>query len=212
MALQDELDQFKSNWLARVGSEVARLVDDDNAFLASLTADALQAGAAFPSVPLRDHLGRTVDLATLAKDQPLVVTFYRGGWCPYCNLELRAYQQILPDIEAAGAKLIAVSPEKPDDTLSTAEKNALTFTVLSDDGSKLADALGIRFSLSPAVRSYYERAGHDLAARNNDDRWSLPVPATYVLGRDGVIAFAHVDADYRKRLDPGRALQAVQKL
>lgn len=212
MSLQVELDSFKAAWLERVGAETARLVADDNAALLPLAARSLGQGAQFPAVTLLNQNGVAVDLAALAADSALVVTFYRGGWCPYCNLELRAYQQRLAEIAALGARLVAVSPETPDNTLSTAEKNALAFDVLSDDRGRLADRLGIRFELSPAIRELYRKFGHDLPVRNGDDRWSLPMPASYVVERGGRIALASVDPDYRRRLDPAEAIAVLREL
>jgi peroxiredoxin len=212
MTLQADLEAFKAAWLDRVGDDVARLVDKDNASLLPLADRALQAGAAFPSLVLPNQTGGLTDIASLMRDGPLVVTFYRGGWCPYCNLELRAYQAALPEISAYGARLIAVSPETPDNTLNTAEKNALAFDVLSDSRGRLADALGIRFALSPEIKALYQKFGHDLPQRNGDDVWSLPMPATYVVAKGGRIALASVDPDYRKRLDPRVALDALAAL
>lgn len=212
MTLQTELDSFKAAWTERVGPAVANMMADDNAQLAPLAARALGPGDAFPGFVLGDQTARRVDLAELMSRGPLVVTFYRGGWCPYCNLELRAYQSALPDIERLGARLVAVTPETPDNSLTTAQKNDLAFTVLSDEHGRLADALGIRFELSEAVKAYFVRSGHDLPARNGDNRWSLPMPATYVVARGGRIALAFVDPDYRKRLDPASAVAALAKL
>jgi peroxiredoxin len=212
MTLQSELDTFKSAWLERVGPDTAKLVDDDNVALRSLAAKALKAGDRFPAVVLADQLGRKVDLGVLTSDQPLIVTFYRGGWCPYCNLELRAYQKALPEIEALGARLVAITPEAPDNTLSTAEKNDLSFPVLSDAKGRLAEALGIRFELSPAIQALYRKFGHDLPTRNDDDRWSLPMPATFVIEKGGRIRLAFVDPDYRKRLDPGATIDVLRQL
>lgn len=206
MTLQLELERFKSSWLDRVGQDVAKLVDGDNAALQALAATARKAGDRFPAMVLYDQLGRKVDLGALAAAQPLIVTFYRGGWCPYCNLELRAYQKKLAEIEARGAALVAVTPETPDDTLSTAEKNDLSFPVLCDPMGRLADALGIRFELTPAIRALYRKFGHDLTVRNGEERWSLPMPATFVVAKGGVIAHAFVDPDYRRRLDPAIAI------
>ena len=211
MSLQAELDNFKSAWTERVGPAVAQMTAADNASLLLQAARALKAGDRFPALSLTDQLGRPVDLATLAAAGALVVTFYRGGWCPYCNLELRAYQKALPEIERLGARLIAVTPETPDNALSTSEKNDLAFSVLSDDRGRLADALGIRFELSEAVKAYFVKAGHDLPARNGDDRWSLPTPATYVVEKGGRIALAFVDPDYRNRLDPSEAIAALSQ-
>ena len=211
MSLQIELDAFKATWTDRVGPAIAQMMTDDNAALLPLAAKALKAGDRFPGVTLSDQLGRVVDLSTLAAEGPLVVTFYRGGWCPYCNLELRAYQRILPQITRLGARLVAVTPETPDNALSTAEKNDLAFTVLSDNQGRLADALGIRFELSEGVKAYFMKAGHDLPATNGDDRWSLPMPATYIVEKGGRIALAAVDPDYRKRLEPAFVLAALEK-
>jgi peroxiredoxin len=212
MPLQSELDSFKAAWVERVGAATAQMMADDNAALLPLTAKALKTGDSFPALTLGDQLGRPTDLARVLAEGPLVVTFYRGGWCPYCNLELRAYQKALPEIQALGARLIAVTPETPDNALSTAEKNDLAFTVLSDNRGRLADALGIRFELSDAVKAYFIKAGHDLPARNGDDRWSMPMPATYVVEKGGRIARAFVDPDYRRRLEPAEAVAALRAL
>lgn len=212
MSLQTELETFKASWFNRVGPEVARLVDDDNAALQTLANRSLKAGAMFPAIALRNQIGKTVDLGALMAAGPLVVTFYRGGWCPYCNLELRAYQKLLPDIEAYGAHLVAVTPETPDNSITTTEKNGLAFNVLSDAKGKLADALGIRFELSPAIKALYQKFGHDLPVRNGHDVWSLPMPASYVIAKGGRIALANVDPDYRRRMDPAEALMALDRL
>ncbi|MBS0243328.1 MAG: AhpC/TSA family protein [Proteobacteria bacterium] len=212
MSLQSELDAFKATWTERVGPAIAQMMSDDNSALLPLAARALKSGDPFPAATLADQLGRPVDLGSLFADGPMIVTFYRGGWCPYCNLELRAYQKLLPDIERLGARLVAITPETPDNALSTSEKNDLAFTVLSDDHGRLADALGIRFELSDAVKAYFVKAGHDLPARNGDDRWSLPMPATYVVEQGGRIALAHVDPDYRRRAEPSAVMAALQSL
>ncbi|MDX2156057.1 MAG: peroxiredoxin-like family protein [Hyphomicrobiaceae bacterium] len=212
MSLQAELDSFKATWTGRVGPDVAKMMADDNAALQPQAATALKVGDNFPALSLPDQLGRPVDIAALAGEGPLLITFYRGGWCPYCNLELRAYQKLVPDITRLAARLIAVTPETPDNALTTAEKNDLAFTVLSDEHGRLADALGIRFELSDAVKAYFVKAGHDLPSRNGNDRWSLPMPATYVVEKGGRIALAFVDPDYRKRLEPSEAVAALAAL
>lgn len=212
MPLQSELDAFLATWTERVGPAAAQMMADANAALLPQAARALKAGDRFPALVLEDQLGRLTDLGTLCSEGPLVITFYRGGWCPYCSLELRAYQQVLPEIERLGARLIAVTPETPDNALSTAQKNDLAFTVLSDRAGRLADMLGIRFELSDAVKAYFQKAGHDLPARNGNDRWTLPMPATYVIEKGGRIALAFVDPDYRRRLEPSAALNALRAL
>jgi peroxiredoxin len=142
-----------------------------------------------------------------------MVTFYRGGWCPpYCNLELKAYQQILPEIAAAGASLVAISPEKPDETVSTAEKNALTFEVLSDVGQIVGRAFGLVYEFTDELKQAYRGFNLDIPAGNGTPGdWALPVSATYVIGRDGVIVYAYTDVDYRDRADPREVLQFLKK-
>lgn len=212
MTLQNELDAFRLGWEARVGETVARMIAGDIEDLrgSGILDRAAKAGDAFPvSTTLLDAHGRRFDLASLVAAGPLLVTFYRGGWCPYCNLELRAYQARLAEIRAAGVALVAVSPEMPDHSLTTAEKNDLAFPVLSDPGSALAAALGIRFTLSDTVRPFYEKAGHALPARHGDGAWALPMPATFLVAKGGLIRAAFVEPDYRRRVDPAQALGAL---
>lgn len=211
MTLQAQLDQVRITWSDRVGQEIAELVMRDNGRLAKQIADhAIKAGAHIPNLALPDHTGKARRLGDLHAIGPVILTFYRGGWCPYCNLELRAYQAILNDIKAAGGNLVAVSPERPDNALSTAEKNALQFLILSDVNGRLADAMGIRFDLSQEIIALYRKFGQNLPIHNGDGRWSLPVPATFVIDQRGRIVLAHVDADYRVRLDPADALRALR--
>ncbi len=163
----------------------------------------LKVGDRAPSIVLADAKGETVDVGLLLSRGPVIVTFYRGGWCPYCNLELKAYQEILPEILAAGASLVAISPERPDETLSTSEKNALAFTVLSDVGQSVGRAFGLVYAFSDELRSVYQGFGLDIPERNGaPDDWALPVSATYVIASDGTILFADTGVDYRYRADP----------
>jgi len=215
MTLQSDLDAFRAGWESRVGETIARLIAGDIEDLrgSGILDRAARAGDAFPTgTALLDQHGAPFDLGALVGGRPVIVTFYRGGWCPYCNLEFRAYQQALPAIRAAGAELLAVSFERPDHSLTTAEKNDLRFTVLSDIGGALASALGIRFTLSDKVRPFYEKAGHALPERNGDGSWALPMPATFVVDRGGIIRAAFVEPDYRRRVSPHAALDALLPL
>lgn len=212
MTLKCQLDAFQDGWKDRAGPETVALVAAANERLAAsgLLGRIRKQGDLFPAATLPDASGREVDLALRLRQGPLIISFYRGGWCPYCNLELRAYQVLLDDIRAAGGDLVAISPERPDDALSTAEKNDLSFMVLSDVDGRLAAALGIRFDLDDPIIGLYRKFGHDLPARNGDGRWSLPVPATFVVDREGTILLAHADPDYRNRLEPADALAALR--
>ncbi len=173
---------------------------------------ALKAGDIAPEFELPGADGHITKLSALLRDGPVVVSFYRGGWCPYCNLELRALQSVLPDLRTLGAQLVAISPQTPDESLSTAEKNALTFHVLSDAGSRVAGRFAIAFDLGEELRPIYARFGHALPDRNGGDSWVLPIPATYVIAQDGRVALAYVDVDYRTRLDPADIVAAVRRI
>jgi len=173
---------------------------------------AIKAGDRAPDFRLPDARGGHVRLRDLLAKGPVVVCFYRGGWCPYCNLELHALQNALPEIQQLGAQLVAISPQTPDESLSTAEKNELAFAVLSDAGSATAKAYGIAFDLADELRPIYARFGHALPDKNGDDSWVLPIPATYVLDTNGVIVLAFVDVDYRNRLEPAEIVAALEAL
>lgn len=163
---------------------------------------ALKAGDHAPDFRLHDARGGFVRLKDLLGAGPVVLSFYRGRWCPYCNLELRGLQKALPETTRLGATLVAVSPQTPDESLSNADKNELAFSVLSDVGSATAKAFGIAYDLAEELRPIYARFGHALQEKNGDESWVLPIPATYVIDRDGTIALAFVDVDYRNRLEP----------
>ncbi len=163
---------------------------------------AVRAGMPAPRFALPDLQGRTVDIADRLARGPVVLNFYRGGWCPYCNAELRALQLALPALSGLGASLVALSPDLPDHSLTLAEKLALDFDILSDLGNMVARQWGLVFRVPDDVRAAFLAAGLDLSRRNGDSSWELPIPATYLIGGDGVVRLAFVDADFTERLDP----------
>jgi peroxiredoxin len=173
---------------------------------------ALKEGERAPDFTLPDALGRLVTLSHLLEHGPVVITFYRGAWCPYCNLELRAYQQAVPRIRRLGATLVAISPQTPDHSLSTVEKHALTFAVLSDVGNTVARQFGLVFTIDEAVRGAHRRVGADLPAYNGDDSWELPMAATFIVDRQGILRLAVVDPDFMQRLDPSAVVARLQEL
>lgn len=177
---------------------------------------ALKEGAQVPDFTLFDALGNSVTLSHLLKQGPVVIAFYRGAWCPYCNLQLHAYQQILPQIQTLGASLVAISPQTPDHSLTLAEKRALTFAVLSDVGNQVARQFGLVFPIDEAVRATYRQVGANLPAYNGDTSWELPIPGTFLVDQSGTVRLAFVDPDFTHRLDPSiiiarlKVLQSVQ--
>jgi peroxiredoxin len=203
--LSQQLEEYLAGWMQRVPAERRAAMERHIAHLSQTGADrsAKRAGDRAPEIVLPDAHGQTFKLGTLLAKGPVIVTFYRGGWCPFCNLELKAYQAVLPRIAAAGASLVAISPEKPDDSISTTEKNALTFPVLSDVGQKVGKAFGLVYSFTDELRTVYDGFKLDIPDKNGTPGdWSLPLSATYVIGTDGRIMFADTSVDYRRRTDP----------
>jgi peroxiredoxin len=172
----------------------------------------IQVGQEFPSFELQDATGKFVSKDTLLKDGALLISFYRGEWCPYCNLELRALQKHLSDFKKKGVSLVAISPQLPDNSISTAEKNELQFTVLSDVDNKLARQLGIIWSQPDAFRSLFQGFGIDWQKTYGNENLEVPIPATILVDKNGVIRNIFIDPDYTKRLDPEIALEWAAKL
>ncbi|MDT0630563.1 peroxiredoxin-like family protein [Rubrivirga sp. S365] len=172
---------------------------------------ALGVGDQAPDFVLPNAMGQDVRLSELLDRGPVVLTFYRGAWCPYCNNQLRDYQDVLGEIEAAGATLVAVSPQAPDGSMTMAERNGLAFPVLSDVGNEVSRQYGLVFTVDDATRERYRAVGVDLAAVNGTDAWELPVPATYVVEPDGTIRAAFVEADYTQRASARQVLDALRR-
>lgn len=173
---------------------------------------ALKAGQQAPDFSLHDIQGNTIRLSDLLKQGPVVLTWYRGGWCPYCNIQLREYQTHLEDFKSLGATLVAISPQKPDRSLATSNTNSLSFPVLSDTNNKVASQYGLTYKLPDSVAKSF-KGRLDLSEYNGTDSNELPITATYIINKDGKIAQAILDADYRKRAEPTditAALKAIQ--
>lgn len=211
MTLTQALTNYRENARAHRSQDVLTVMQQATQALeqSGIADQALSVGETIPDVTLPNATGDRIALSQLLAQGPLVISFYRGGWCPYCNLELRALQQALPDIEALGAQLVAISPETPDSSLSTQEKNALSFQVLSDQGNQVANAFGLVFTLPQSLRPLYDGFGIDIPAHNGDTTFQLPLPATYVVDSDGIILHAFVQADYTQRMDPQDIITAL---
>ena len=219
MALQDRLDTLKADFEA--GRFPLKPSKDALEIMHRATAELIEtgqaqrakkAGDAAPQFTLRDPDGRDVSSRDLLAKGPLVVSFYRGVWCPYCNLELQALQAALPDITGRGASLVAISPQTAPNSRKSQRENKLSFPILSDVRSEVADAFGIRFGLSDELIGLYKSFKNDLPAFNDDPSWVLPMPARYVIGVDGVIAYAEVNPDYTQRPDPSELLPVLDRL
>jgi peroxiredoxin len=219
MALQDRLDAFKADFvagrlsfkptkqrLATMQRATEELIDSGQAQRAK------KAGDAAPDFTLLDPDGKPVSSRELLAKGPLVISFYRGVWCPYCNLELQALQEALPEIVARGASLVAISPQTAANSRKSQRDNKLGFPILSDVRSEVADAFGIRFALPDYLIEVYAGFGNNLAVVNDDPAWVLPMPARYVVGTDGIIAYSEVNPDYTQRPDPSELLPVLDRL
>jgi len=214
MTLRDELDARRAQFMKTAPADriAAYQRGVDELAASGIAENAVKQGEAAPDFTLPNARGEQVTLSKLLVEGPVVLAFYRGGWCPYCNLQLRAYRGILSQIRALGASLVAVSPEPPDTSLSTAEKNALEFEVLSDVTGEAGRAYRLVYEFSQELKQTYLAAGNDLSTRNADGEWHLPIPATYVIGRDGRVELAFVDPEYRNRLEPADILATLRRL
>jgi peroxiredoxin len=214
MSLRDELRALYDNGQLRLPADVRDTMkrNADDLAASGLAGHALGAGARAPRFTLRSATGNQVTLDALLAEGPVVLTFYRGAWCPYCNLALRALQQHHDAIRNRGARLVAVSPQVPDESLSLTEKHDLAFEILSDIGSDTAKQYGIAFDLSDELAALYDRWGFDLQRVNAGHARTLPLPATYVIDRTGIIRWAFVDTDYTVRAEPADILAALDTL
>lgn len=212
-SLQATLDAKKADFLAQADADKITAYEEgiEAVIQAKIVEKAHKTGDLAPAFTLKNAKGETVNLNTYLAKGPVVLTWYRGGWCPYCNLTLRALQEALPEIRKAGATLLALTPELPDNSLSTSEKNELTFEVLTDLNNEVAREYGLVFELTPTVHAYYKNA-FSLEAYNGNDKPELPLAATYVIGKNGIIQWHFTDAEYRNRAEPADIVRAVSAL
>ncbi|MCA9401934.1 MAG: AhpC/TSA family protein [Candidatus Omnitrophica bacterium] len=212
-SVQDELDALRQKFLQNADPQRANDFEQGIADVknSGILESALNTGEQAPNFKLPDATGTEISLYDLLKDGPVVLVWYRGGWCPYCNIHLNALQRTLPQIKTAEASLVAVSPELPDKTLTTKEKHNLEFYVLSDKGNQVAKSYGIVFTLPDYVLKHYNQF-FDIVDYNGDQTHALPLAAAYVINRQGTVTYTFLDADYRKRAEPETLLAEVQKL
>jgi len=173
---------------------------------------ALKVGDKAPAFTLKDPNGNDVSSAGLLAQGPLVVSFYRGVWCPYCNLDLQALEEALPEFERRGTRLVAISPQTPVNSRKSVRQNALSFPILSDADNDVAAAFRLRFELPDYLIELYKNAGKiDLPGFNGDPSWTLPMPARYVIAPDRTILYAEVNPDYTRRPEPEDMFPAIEK-
>jgi peroxiredoxin len=214
MSLTETINEYKKAFKKEAPQNIQELILQTTANLndSGITLKAPKTNETMPVFSLPNHKGNAVSLSSLLDHGPVVITFYRGGWCPYCNFELREYQKSLDKIKSLGATLVAITPELPDVSLSTSEKNELAFEVLSDVNAEYAKSLGLVFSLPDALKPIYLSFGIDVETHNGEGQFDLPLAATFVIAKDGTIVSAFVDSDYTLRQDPSEVINVLKSL
>jgi len=212
MLLSEQIAALQQQARARMPAEMLKqiMADTEQLVRSGIAERSLQLGDYAPPFALPNAVGKSVASADLLANGPLVISFYRGAWCPYCNLELRALQDALPQIRGLGAALVAISPNLPDKSLTSIEKHSLTYEVLTDTQNQVARQYGLVMTLSASLRPLYQQIGFDIPGHNGDDSWELPMAATYVVVPGGRIVFRFVTADYTRRAEPADVILALE--
>ncbi len=217
MSLKEKLDAFRANVESgtRIPSSVVeKLHRSTGELVTSGQAErAKKAGDRAPTFALENTDGRMIALADLLANGPVVLTFYRGVWCPYCNMELQALEAARSDIVARGAQLVAISMQTAPNSRKSIRDNKLGFPILIDPHGTVADAYGLRFALPDYLIDVYKAVfKNDLAVINDDPAWTLPMPARYVIGQNGMIVYSEVNPDYTRRPETAELLPVLDRL
>ncbi|MCZ8521601.1 MULTISPECIES: peroxiredoxin-like family protein [Paenibacillus] len=214
MSVKEQLEQIKAGFITKVPPEAQeRILHHIREQQQSGTVFGLKEGEQAPNFTLGNPLGEQVSLQDELGKGPVVLTFYRGAWCPFCNVQLRAYQQALPGIQQYGGRLIAVSPQSPDHSLTQKEKEQLTFQVLSDPDGRVAEQYNLLFELPDSLQNTFKHSLRlDLTEFNQTSRWVLPVTATFILGQEGIVRRTHVNPDFMQRMETQDIIDELKKL
>lgn len=214
MRLQDELDALRDRCYESTPPHIWRVRQEAINDLVSLgTAEkAIHAGDYAPEFRLSDPDGKTISSYAVLNSGPVLIVFYRGGWCPYCKLDLRAVQAAAQQLRSFGASIMAISQQSANESRSTERMNGLSFPSLVDRGGKVARAFGLRWSLSRELRAAEIEYGIDLTAVNGEPSWTLTMPARYVINPEGIVEYADISADYTRRCDPAELFPVFSQL
>ena len=214
MLLKEEIKKMREEMLPQIPEDVLKLLFSKTEGLVNsgIAERTLNEGDGIPQINLPNAVGKAIDVNSMLKDGPVVISFYRGAWCPYCNLELKALQQALPEIKLLDAQLIAISPNTPDNSISSIEKHGLEFEVLTDAGNNIAKEFKLVFNLADELRPIFKQFNFDVPKYNGDESWELPIPATYIVNTDGRIVHSFVNADYTQRMEPNEIISKLKEL
>ena len=214
MALQDQLDAYKAEFVTRVPESKQAIMRQATESLrnSGILERTIKLGDKLPAFNLANQDGAVVASDDLLAQGPLVISFFRGVWCPYCNIELQALEQWADAFRQAGAQLVTIAPQQAASARKTKTNNTLSFDVLIDEGNAYARTLGLAFSLPDDLREVYRSFGIVLPEHNGDESWTLPMPARLVVDRTGRIIYADISPDYTVRPDPSETVAAVKQL
>lgn len=201
------IEKFKATKPPEVQEKMKNAIDE---LEASNEGKGLAQGEKAPNFNLPNATGQPVELYEQLKKGPVILTFYRGNWCPYCNMELRAYQEIIGEIHGQGAELIAISPQTPDQSMSIQEKHNLEYVVLSDENNEVANQFNLVYQMPEYLVDLYKEIGLNVNEFNGNDTWTLPVSATYIIQTDGTIAYEYTKSDYKDRVEPSDVVEKLK--
>lgn len=209
--LKEQLQEFSSDFKTKAPQEAQDLMQKslDDLAKTSLVDTALKTGDTLPTITLKNIQGNDISIQEILKENRLMLFFYRGGWCPYCNLELQSIQSLLPEFESKGIKVVAISPETIENAAETSKKHSLGFEVLSDTDNKIAKSLGLVYQIPDELNQLYLKFGIDLSKSQNNNDHELPVAASYIVEQDGKISYHFLDEDYKKRAEPSEILEKL---
>ena len=211
MSLKDELGSFAEQMsqnapkdvLETIGSEIGKLVESE------VTEEALKVGDTAPDFFLKDSEGNTVSLNDLIEKGPVVISFNRGNWCPFCNMEFKALQLSMPEIQKAGGNLVVISPQLPQKSSDLKQQHGFSYPILYDEDNKTAKSFKISFTLPENLRPIHKAFGMDIPEHNGNNRYELPFPATYVIDQNKKITFSYINVNWMERAEPSEFIPSI---
>lgn len=212
MTLREQTEQLRENVLTKMPQSIVQNFKNDIAALKTnkLKSNALKVGDSIPNAVLQTIQNNDIDIKSIHNSDFLILNFYRGGWCPYCNMELRAYEKIKSEFSAINTNIVAISAELPTFAKETTQKNEITFPILTDKNAEFMKKIGVIFSLSEAAKKDFVGFGLDLDNIHGNKNQELPVPAIYVIDKNLKILFVHFEEDYMTRLEPSELLTLLK--
>lgn len=212
MTLENQLKTMRDATMERMPESIIKVFKDSISEIKAnkLKEKALQIGDIIPDIPLTNNEGNTIKLNELIKSEYLILNFYRGGWCPYCNMELREYERLQNDFNNVGTDIVAISSEIAELALKTSSKNVISYPILTDKDAQLMKAIGIVFKLDEASKREFVNFGMDFSHINGNGNYELPVPAIYVINKEFKVVFVHFEENYMTRLEPKELLNELK--